>query len=102
VLLFPGRPDPIRSVAEQAKRLLAARPAAGPWTGPLLEAPPLGYCGSFLLNEGGRGGRSRGRRDVRERGPFLIRRDNGRSFERALFETAPRGSRPGAAARDFA
>lgn len=89
-LLFSGRPDPTWSVADDtAERLLAVWEALGPWTGPLPEAPPLGYRGSFLRNEEGRTWRAFGGAVTFANGACSESRRDGRSFERALLETAP-------------
>lgn len=103
-LLFSGRPDPVWSVAEDtAMRLLAVWEALAPWKGPLPEAPPLGYRGSFLRNEEEQMWRAFGGAVTFASGARSeSRRDDGRSFERALLETAPPDLVPQRLLQDFA
>lgn len=91
VLLFSGRPDPTWSVADDtAERLLAVWEALSPWPGPLPKAPPLGYRGCFLRNGEGRTWRAFGGAvTFANEARSEPRRDDDRSFERALLETAP-------------
>ena len=104
VLLFSGRPDPVWSVAEDtAKRLQAVWETLAPWTGPLPNAPPLGYRGSFLRNDEERTWHAFGGVVTSANGARSeSRRDDGRMFERALLETAPPDLVPQRLLRDFA
>jgi len=94
--LFSGRPDPTwTSAPEVVRRLQEIWESLTPTMASLPPAPPLGYRGCFLKDAAGRewtayGGVVR----LQSAEDSQVRRDEARSFERTLLESAPAGVLP--------
>jgi hypothetical protein len=94
--LFSGRPDPVWTVdAAIASRILARWPELSPTHDPAPVPPALGYRGSFLRNPEGHEWRAFGGIVETDHGGARdARRDDARTFEKAVLATAPEGRLP--------
>ncbi len=94
-LIFSGRPDPTwivpPSVVDELERVWSSLESTAQ---PLPTAPPLGYRGCFLREEGHRVWFAYGGVVRLEAGRSEWREDNERRFEKTLLASAPPGLLP--------
>ena len=92
VEVFSGRPNPSWSIEASVGRRLEREWTSLPrWTGRQSTPPPLGYRGSRLAAPDGRVWLAF---DGVVRFDDEVRKDTGRSFERTIIDSAPKGTLP--------